>query len=408
LKYLYIARQPIFDRSMNVVAYELLYRSSDENFYSCEDGDKATLAVINNTTMGFSLSELTQGKRAFINFTRKLICDEAPTMFDPSEIAIEVLEDIVPDDELRVSLSKLRDMGYMIALDDFVYGTDHDALLHMTDIVKVDFIGSDKSDRKRIIEENVSRDMLFLAEKVETREDFEHAMELGYHFFQGYFFAKPSLLKKPNLKPIGGAAMGAAIEVAKEDPDIRKLAEMVESDLSLSYKLLKFVNSPVYRGISRISSIYDAIVRLGIVEMKKWISIIILIGFSDKAPSELISCSLIRSRLFKALSVGMGNEHMQNDSFFVGMFSMIDVIMERPIDEILSELPLSDRVKEALMGMCPQSAIMLRIVESYEMGDWLQFEKLCRDNGVDPKTISAEYCKAVSWVSDMSSCVGID
>lgn len=240
----YGARQPIFDRTHEVIAYELLYRSNEKNFYDASLRDSvATSILLLNSYLSFGLNHLTQEKKAFVNFGPMLILDDVPRLLNKNKVVIELLESVVPTKELLTKIEGYKRDGYIIALDDYISGYPHKEILELADIVKVDFRANTDMDIRRICVELKDMNKILLAEKVETKEEFEWAKRIGFEFFQGYFFAKPTIVKKKRLT---GAAYHY-VEIMKEldepEPKYKKITEIIESEVSLTYKLLKLVNS---------------------------------------------------------------------------------------------------------------------------------------------------------------------
>jgi len=396
---LYIARQPIFDKNMKVVAYELLYRSGMDNYSNVVDGDDATLAVINNAAMNFDT--LTNGKPGFINFTHKLICDEIPTLFQSKNIVIEVLEDIIPDDNLIAALKSLRNKGYIIALDDFVYGSKQQSIFNFADIIKVDFRLSTDLEKKKTIHELSNGRIKFLAEKVETIEEFRMAKRLGYTYFQGFFFSKPIMVQSKDVNIITPIFIQIFDEICKDEPNLIRLSTLIGSDLSLSYKLLKLINSASFYNVSKVSSIHQAIVILGLRELKKWITIVMMKDMSKDKPDELLRQSLIRAKLFESIIKQLGMINKTSEAFLVGLFSMINVLVNKPIEEIVNELPLTEEIKNILLGKDVLFNNVLNIVKSYEKAEWNEFGKLCHESKILPQLILGDYYEALVWVTNI-------
>lgn len=400
---MYIARQPIFNTRVKVVAYELLYRSSLENFSTITDGDAATLTVVNNTALSMDLQTLTDGKKAFINFTKKLIVDEIPTIFSKDTIVIELLEDIIPDAPFMKACRSLKEKGYLLALDDFVVANaavSHE-LLDIVDIIKVDFMLSSHAEQRDIVNRFSNGRVLFLAEKVETSEDFDRAVACGYSYFQGYFFAKPVVVQAKDIKTFQGHYALVLTEITKDEPDYHKLTEIIETDVALTYKLLRLINSPAFYSTTRIKSINHALVRLGQKEIRKWVAILMLRDMSKDKPDEIIRQSLIRAKMAESIGVSMGLAAKKHELFLVGVFSMIDVIMDRPIIEVLNELPLSDEIKDALLGVDNWLFSVLRLIYLYEKADWETFDYVCVRMKIKGSQISDEYYAAVQWASKL-------
>ena len=252
----FLARQPIFNRSRHVVAYEILYRSSDKNTYDVNtDGDKATASVVIDALINFGIKKLTSGKMAYINFTGKLLMDDLHTLFETDALTIEILETQEVDDLFIEKCKEMKARGYIIALDDFIGGDKFDRLIPYVDILKVDFLALGSLARRHIAEKYMPFGIKLLAEKVESQEDFDEANQFGYQLFQGYFFEKPVMCKSKSINVSTYHYMEILKETTGEAPDFNRLSEIIKKDFSLTYKLLRLINSPAFYTVSEITSV---------------------------------------------------------------------------------------------------------------------------------------------------------
>ncbi len=397
----FIARQPIFDKSMNVVAYELLYRNSKINT-SLSDGDDATSSVLINGLLVMGLETLTDKKKAFIKFTKNLILDETVTLFKPDNMVVEVLEDVEPDGLLIEAIRRLKDAGYTVALDEYVESDNFEEVLNMTDIIKVDFQLCDEATVVRIAENYRNTRIKLFAEKLETQEQFDIAKKLGYTYFQGHFFAKPKVIVSKDIKSFSISHIRIMQELGTPEPDYKKISEAIESDLGLSYKLLKLVNSGIYFGINNITSIHQALVRLGIKEVAKWMTLVMMRDVGANKPEVLARTSIIRARALETLASKVKLEKRKEEFFLLGMLSMMDVIMGRSMKEILKELPLDSEIKSALVGEDNILRKGLEIILAYELADWDKVELLGGiGKGMIDEMISDSYFEAIRWTQEL-------
>jgi c-di-GMP-related signal transduction protein len=399
---IFLARQPIFDCEKNVKAYELLYRSGTTNAADA-DGDSATSSVIINSLVIIGLDNITDGKLAFVNFTRNLLVENLATVFDPKSVILEVLENIEPDEDLIAALRELKSKGYKIALDDFVEDFPHEELIALADIIKVDFVLSDEAAIKRIPGRFKGKHVAMLAEKVETQEQFELATALGYTLFQGYFFAKPNMVSSKDIKSIQHSHVRILKELAKSNPDFAKIGVAIETDLALSFKLLKLANSIAFGSKHSITSIKDALVRLGLQEIRKWVALIMLRDTGNDKPEELVRASLIRARAMELCSHVFGHNELKTEFFLAGLFSMIDSIVDKPLEIVLAELSLSDLIKDALMGKKNEVRILLELIIAYEHGYWSIIDDICGHDKVKFDSVSTAYYDALKWTDTILS-----
>lgn len=398
---IFIARQPIFDRNMRVAAYELLYRSGRQNM-ALSDDDSATSSVIVNGLVMIGLESLTDGKKAFVNFTRNLLLDESATVFPPDTLVVEVLENVESDPLLLESLKKLKALGYTIALDDYIESYQYEDIVALADIIKVDFLLSDLSSVARIARRFCNSPVKLLAEKVETREQFDLAVKLGYYYFQGYFFSKPSIMGRKDVQSVKHSYIRIMQELGKDEPDFVAITETIENDLAMAYKLLKLVNSGAYFGSTRITSIQQALVRLGLKEIRKWTALIMMRDSGENKPAELVRTSLVRARALESIAVKAKMGVRRTEFFLMGIFSMIDVIMDRPLEDILKELPLDDQIKAALMGENNILRQGLDIITAYERADWGLIEKRAPIGaGLTDEMLFDSYYEAIRWTQEL-------
>lgn len=396
---IFVARQPIFDIKKSVYAYELLYRTGDQNQSNVVDGDQATSSVVANTLMLIGLDSLTQGRLAFINFTRQLIEEEIPTVFSKDILVVEILEDIIPDKAFIKSCRSLKDQGYILALDDFVLDYPYEEIVDLVDIIKVDFLLTSPRERHAIIKKYSGRNIRFLAEKVETLEQFEEAVKAGYTYFQGYFFSKPVIMKHKDIKPAAFSYVKILEELGGEEPEYEEIAKVIEFDVSLSYKLLRLINSAAFYTNSRITSIKHALVMLGFKEIRKWISIVMLRELSEDKPDEIVRACLLRGKMGEIMASQFGLKERKTEVFLMGMFSMIDTLMNQEMNEALKELPLEDDVKAGIMGEENEFSDLLKLVIAYEKGNWDYLFLKAKKFGVGMNVFPDAYIEAVKWAS---------
>jgi len=399
---IYMARQPILDLEKNVYGYELLYRSKelimDEN-----DGDIATLNVINNTIMTIGFEEVIDKGLAFLNFTSDLIKKDVPLVFNNKSIIIEILEDVEPEDSLMIKINELKEKGYVFAIDDYDSSYRYDAFLALVDIVKVDFIKTNKYEREDITRKLKKRNLTLLAEKIETNEEFIEAKRLGYDLFQGFFFQKPQILKNREIKALNTNHIQAINELAKAEPDYNELTEIIKRDVAMTYKFLKLVNSVAFYSRSKIESLNDALVRLGFREINKYVFLLMFKHLAVGSPDVLISNALIRAKFSEGLAKKSRFRKKYDDFFLLGMFSMIDVILSIPKEEALRDIPISGELKRALIGMeNNEYSEMMDLIINHERGNFEFVNGILNDFDISIGTMNNEYFNAIQWNSEIS------
>lgn len=406
---IFVARQPIFNRENKIYGYELLYRNSEKNVFDPSISDEqATSELIINSYFSFGMEKLIGRRKAFINFDKKLLMQEMPDILDHRKVIIELLETIEPDEELYQALANLKHKQYVLALDDYTIHYPHRRLVEMADIIKVDFMQNTKEQIESIYYSMRMAGKVLLAEKIETQEIFEWAKELGFDYFQGYFFSKPSLMKGTTIKYISPQDIEILREMVVKDPDFKKIAMIIEREPVTAYKLLKLVNANFTKSYN-ISSILQALTLLGVDTLRKWFTLVMVQKLSKDHPKELVKISMQRAKFFELL--GDQYDRLQeskkissrfikdkNEMMLVGVLSTMDVILGRPMEEVLQELPLSPNIVKTLL-MNPESPYLedYKAVLAYEKG---KFEDISAAD-YEHYDLLDIYGKAVEWSEKM-------
>jgi c-di-GMP-related signal transduction protein len=359
----------------------------------------ASSDVITTSFILIGLDEFTSGKKASINFTRKLLVNEVATLFPSDHLLIEIAGTVECDKEVLDACRKLRGAGYHLVMDDPSLEDRACPLWDMADIVKVDFQETTPEQRADLLAEAASRGISALAKKVETSEDFNRALELGYKYFQGFFFSRP-VVRSNHVIP-GSKLVYLRILDAVNRPDtgFEKIEEIFKQDMSLSYNLLRFINSAYFGFFERIHSIRHALALLGLNEVKKWVSLVAMSGLAKDKPEELAVNSLIRASFCEQIASEIGYADKGSEFFLMGMFSLIDAIMDKPMCEILSKLPLLDDIKIALMGGGNIYRDVYETVAAYETGDWAQFASYASKINLPENVVPKLYGESVKWVN---------
>lgn len=393
----YVARQPIFDRKMNVLGYELLYRRSMNNFYEGTSDSQATAEVINNAFLSMHFYEITGGTKAFINFSHDMIIKEIPLLLPKESIVVEIVERTQISEEFINAIKKLRANRYIIALDDFKLNSPRFKLQDYANIVKVEFPKVGYGAQREFIK-NYKGEFKFLAESVETREDYQIAKDMGYDYFQGYFFSKPLIIKGRDIENINVNIIRILEILNDKEPDYQAMTEIIETDIGLTYKLLKLVNSVFFATRNVIHPIKHALVHLGFTEIKKWIYVLMLKEIQVSENKELINVCLIRAKIMELLAGDIGEEKEKFNYFLAGMFSAIDVLVNREMSDVMKELPLSPNVKSALLGEDNKISKLLKVVIDYERLIWNEDDIKAISESLDLNVYSNRHIEALTWV----------
>jgi EAL and modified HD-GYP domain-containing signal transduction protein len=368
---IFVARQPVFTAKKKVFGYELLFRSSLENIFPGIDGNKATSTVLSNTFFSFGLNEILAGKPGLINFTRDLLVQRTPMLFPKEHIIIEILEDIEPEPAVIEALTEFKQQGYKIALDDFVYDPKFDDMISLCSMIKFDLMATPLDTLEQIIADiRAHHHLTLLAEKVETHHQFEQAKEMGFGLFQGYFFAKPEILSEKDISSSQITKLKLISEINQKNLNLVTIETLIKNDLSVSFKLLKFINSAYFKRSIAIDTIKDAMTFMGIDELKKFINVVAVSDMADHKPNELIRSSMIRARMCEQCGKLLKTHFTTEELFTIGLFSAMDAILDRPMTDILSHITFSEKVKQALLGNNKQFSQLHTLVTSFEKGQW--------------------------------------
>lgn len=397
---IFVARQPIFNRDNEIIAYELLYRNSLKNFFDeSVNSSKATAILITNSYINIGMENLIEDKIGFINFDQTLINNEIPKLLNKDKVVIEVLETVIPDRKIMSNLINLKREGYTLALDDFTLEYQYMKTVPLYDIIKVDFIQTGLSGAEEIIKRFSNGKNKFLAEKVETAEEYNKAYELGYDYFQGYFFSKPQVVKSKSTSGIKYQYLRIKEEMQKEEPDFGEIERIIESDVDMSYKILKLVNT--FSLTSEVSSIRHAISILGLKEIDKWLNFIMLQNFTKEKPSELVKMSVIRSKFAELIAMNSDKRNQRYQASLIGLFSLIDAILGKTKEKVLSEIPMTEDVKKAIM-LDKSSTLypIMDIILSYEEAEWDKIDEISKEIQLDVNKVPELYLQAIKWADD--------
>lgn len=396
----FVARQPIFDRNQRVYGYELLFRSGLENVFYYPHPEHATSKVITDSFFLIGISRLTGGKRAFINVTEDILLEEYLFLIPNELVVVELLENVKVSSKVIQACEKLKKNGYLIALDDFVYEEAYKPLLKLADFIKVDFLSTNSDKRKTLVENFSSYGPRFLAEKLETPLSFREAKSLGYQYFQGYFFNKPEIISG---KDISGAKLHYLLllqEINRPELNFKQLERIIKKEVSLSYKLLRYINSAYFGLYNKISSILQALVLLGEREIRKWLSLIALAQMGLDKPEELIMQAIIRARYCELMAQHLGKNERKDDFFLMGMFSLIDAILDRPMPDVLRDIPILDEIKEALLGEENELRKVLKTILFYEKGNWEKLSESLAGVKIKEDILVSIYLDSIIWAHE--------
>lgn len=401
----FMARQPVFDRRMEIVGYELLHRSGPANVFVPCDGDQASARVISDVCFLHDLDVYAGSAKLFVNVTTDVLAKGYVTILPPDRTVVEVLEsvDVVP--EVVSACQELRQAGYTVALDDYCDAPRWKPLLPFVDILKIDFIATEARERKRLARQYRPLGIRLLAEKVETPEIFREAAQSGYELFQGYFFKVPVMICAKDIPSQRLHYLNLLAEIHRPEADVTKLAEVIRADVSLTYKLLRYINSAFFGVRQRVDSVHHALLLLGVRELRRWASLVALTCLAEEATPEVTHSALVRARFCECLAEKLGRLEATQSLFLLGLLSLIDVIVGRPMGEIVSHLPIEDGIKQALVGERNRYREILDIVVAYEAGQWDRLPEAAAVLNLPECALPAGFEDALRWTQEHAARV---
>ena len=390
----YVARQPILDQNQNLFGYELLYRSSLQNAFDGVDPTQATSRLIANSFLTIGIDRLAGERPAFINFGRAMLVDGYAGILPSESVVVEVLEDVKPDALVIAACQKLKEHGYLLALDDFVCAEGLEALVDLADIIKVDFRLTSSETQAQLARRYAKRPIRMLAEKVETQEEFHTAKAMGYTLFQGYFFCKPVVVSAKEIPGFELNYLRILQQISQPELDLRRVEEILKYEASLVHRLLRYVNSAHFGWKQEVQSVRHALALLGEEEIRKWISLVALCGLAGDKPNQLVVNAVVRGRFCELVSWHVGLSSRGSELFLMGMFSLLDAVLDMPVASILEDVHLADDIRDTLLDQIPSTPSLKRILElarAYETSDWAATEALSSSLGVPSGVVPQAY-----------------
>lgn len=401
MKHSYIARQPILDKDKHTVGYELLFRDGPKNTFPDIDPEQATSRLLSDHFLSTHYETLGD-KLGFVNFPYQSLLNKVPTLFPSDSLVVEILENCPPTQELLMAVKEMAALGYKIALDDFVPSKEWKSFLPYISMIKFD-IRQVPIEKARMFMLRLSgSNIVFLAEKVETYEEFEQAKAAGFDYFQGYFFSKPEMISRKSLEPSFMTVVQLLTEISKPNIDYTTIEALISKDVSLSYKLLAFVNSSsIVR--SKIQSFKQALVYLGEDKLRKFVSLVALASSQNSKPDYLYGLSIQRARYCELLASNLTIKLEPGHAFLTGMFSLLDSLLDRPLEQILEEISIDETIKLAIITNKGILGDLLVLTKAYEHAEWDEVHLRCKALGLDQDTLSQCYDLSVKWTADLLS-----
>ncbi len=395
---MFIARQPIFNKAMKIYGYELLFRSDSSavSFGNASSGS-ATAAVI-GSLFEQGIDQVVGKSKAFVNFDYDFIMSDNIELIKPETLIIEVLETVKVDAALINRIKSLKDKGYQIALDDFEESYGSYPIVPLADIIKYDIMVTPLDTITADIKRALSQKKLLLAEKIETEEEFQKALRMGFHLFQGYFFCKPKIVDGSSPRRFSKVQYSMILsELSKDEPSYDAITEIIESDVNLAYRMMRVISHK--KGESAFNSIKYALVRMGLIDLERWISILMLQDISQNKPLELMRLSLVRSRFSEYVADNSIYQNRKEEISMMCLFSTLDVLLDQPMEKALEGMLISKDVFNALVHRKGDLEPFCRLILSYEQGDWPAVHKYAEVIMIDTKILYKGYLESIEWSS---------
>jgi EAL and modified HD-GYP domain-containing signal transduction protein len=399
----FLTRHAIFDRESKVYAYEVSFRSDLENLAQKRPKeDQKASKVLTESFFTLGIDSITSGKRAFVRFTKNLLISEFALMFPKESIAVIIGDEIPAEGKIIAAVKDLKENGYLLVLDNFSFNQNSAKLTPFADMVIIDNDKTGDFIKKSIVKRLQPQGIKCIIKNVETQAAYYKVFPQGFDYFQGDFFSKPALVEKKDVPVSKFNFLEMLKEITRPEFDFNKIENIVKRDVSLTFKLLKMINSSAYGIKNEVKSIKQALVLLGANEVKKWVTLVILSNIGDDKPDELMKKALVRAKFLELISPAAGFSSEASDIFLVGMFSLMDTLMGQPLDSILGGLPLSDEIKNALLGGESPYKNIFQLVLSYEEGEWDKVKSLAAEAKIEEDPLPAQYKESIEWVNKIS------
>ena len=399
-----LARQGIYDAKGEVHAYELLYRNGDAltanvNELNPFSGDTATSSVITQLFANLDMNLILGNKPAYINFTHNHLIEQLPKLLPNNRIVIEVLEHVAFDKPLISSLMELHELGYKIALDDFIFSKEAAPLIELADVIKIDVLNFNKKEIEQQLKPLKGFNGKFLAEKIEDKQQFTNCIELGFNYFQGFFLNRPDAQKGKAITENKTSLLRLLAELNDEQVTVERVEDIILQIPKLSYRILRLANSAsMYKG-KKVESLLDAINQLGLLQIRNWVSLLMLASLDDLS-KDLMERTLIRAKMCESLAKASGysNPHL---AYTVGVLSTLDGILNETMSSLLSKIQLSDTLNQALLHHQGELGVLLKFTKDYEEANFNQLDKV----HIDTDAFTKAYLEGIEYAQSLSSII---
>jgi len=396
----FVARQPIFDRAQKVFGYEILFRNGVEDYFN-SDPELAARSTLDSSLL-FGINMLCDNRRAFLNCTREVLFKDLLTLLPPHQTVAEILETVEPEDRVVAACKRLKAAGYLIALDDFAPNDPRQPLVEFADIIKIDVRATRTEERAGMMRRLGSPKCKMLAEKLETPHEFQQARNMGFSYFQGYFFCRPELVVGHEVPSSRLHYIRLLEMVSRTEIDMHELEKMLKQEASIAYRLLRYLNSPLFGFALEIKSIRHAMAVLGEREMRRWVRLVVAVGAAEQTCSELVVMGLARARFCELLSVRLQSD---TDLFLMGLLSIMDAILEVTMDVLLEQLPVDREIKAALLGQNSTLRPLYQLMLAQEAGEWAHSSELAKQLKLRDEEVSLTWWQSLQWAQQATTGV---
>jgi len=394
----FVARQPILDRGQNVFGYEILFRNGVEDYFNA-DPDLAARSTLDSSLL-FGINMLCDNRRAFMNCTRDVLFKDLLTLLPPNQTVAEILETVEPEDRVIAACKRLKASGYLIALDDFAPNDPRIPLCEFADIIKVDVRATRPEERAGMMRRFGSPKCKMLAEKLETPHEFQQARDMGFVYFQGYFFCRPEVVTGREVPASRLHYLRLLEIVSRPEIDMRELEHMLKQEASISYRLLRYLNSPLFGFALEIKSIRHAMAVMGERELRRWVRLVVTVGAAEQKCSELVLMGLARARFCELLPDRL---HSNTDLFLMGLLSIMDAILEVSMDVLLEQLPVDRETKATLLGQNSSLRPLYQLMLAQESGEWPQSSALAKQLNLPDGEVASNWWRALQWAQEATN-----
>ena len=393
----FVARQPILDHAQKVFGYELFFRNGVEDYFNA-DQELASRSTLDSMLL-FGLNTLCDGRHAFVNCTREVLLKDLVTLLPSHQTVVEILETVEPEDRVVAACKRLKEAGYLLALDDFVPNDPRIPLVDLADIIKIDVRATRPEQRAGLVRRYGSAKCRMLAEKVEAPHEFQQARNLGFVLFQGYFFCRPELVMGREVPASRLHYLRLLEMVSRSELDLRELERMIKQETSICYRLLRYLNSPLFGFSLEIKSVRHAMAILGERELRRWVRLVGAVGAAEQKSSELVLMALARARFCELLSQQLQSH---SDLFLMGLLSVMDAILEVGMNVLLDQLPVEREIKAALLGQNSTVRPLYQLMLAQESGEWEKATELARQLKVSEEEVADRWWQAMQWAQQVT------